>query len=1014
LYFQVHGVLYRSDGVMNRYLLIILLLPILAIAEDWDKRFDELCKFDKYCVRLKTQDGAWMKPKPEILAVIRTKEVQAEIHAAATKYGIDPIAVAASIVAENSMNVTKTDTAQTWLAKNLGITGIGSKKFSFGMGQINIDTALEAERYIAGVEKRAPRSQDELTQEIADPLGSVRVAAMIIRKGQDDYKAQGFDISKDIGVLTTLYNLGQTETRARDAKSSGKDPKMNYFGTFVMKYFRELKAAVGKAPGAVSTPIVAATAVSVPLDPLPAPDAPTEVVGKNSKRGAKVREVAGTKSRTPAKAIVKPEPVVPMVETETVSTSIPLVGAPLLCATRDEDRYDESKISTSSYGAPTGILEKGHSFRELSRSLDCNSVTWKLVETDTGASGWVKEETLDKLRGKRLEPVKSCDAELKAAATCADTVRSALGEKVVTSDSKTMVYASPVGPKPREGDSKVVNFEREDFRCRDRDKKEEDYSQPRYSRQANQMSLNDVAKEYEKYKQQYAQQRQQQLAYLQQQQQQMQQQWLAAQAAMQASQAASGSASSQASSQSSQTSQSGGGYYPAFPQPSQAASGPQSTASQPAAPQLSEKEVAEANFKFFDQQAKKLAKAVRMDSQDLEGAANPYSGVAEFINARRTQASRCSVILRSEQRRSCELVPVSDELKAAFEKLKYEKVPDVEQASRASRDLELAEEEGYQQGRYGRDRDTGDATPYMNYLPGEPELQNKTVEEIRAAIAECESGLAALKKRDSELNPPQDPDPSASSGQTGMMGQMGMVGMPGGQGPYGNGKVLRRSRSFWGGGQGGRYGTSFGDIGGYGNYDSDPEPFFRAAKVATDDQIKKYAAEFISLGKFCHSRLNVIKDSVDSGSAIQCTQAPDYMTIGDGQFARAIVAKTYAKNPMSLVESVEEHVPLFLKPDIVKEILGEDKFKPVVVAPPPQRRDEEREYDPRGPMAYCPNRTAEKIEDLLKDNPCIKRVFVPTRYLSKKLGPTDPRVVYRQFEQNDRYAVEVGSVTCEK
>ncbi|CAN5624488.1 hypothetical protein BH10BDE1_BH10BDE1_09620 [soil metagenome] len=965
---------------MHRYLFLFLLIPLAAIAasNDWDQRYDELCKNDKWCVRLKTQDGAWMKPKPEILAVMRTKEVQTEIHAAAAKYGVEASAIAGAIIAENSMNVTKTDTAQTWLAKNMGITSIGKKKFSFGMGQINIDAAMEAERHVASVEKRTPRSEDEMVQEIADPLGSVRVAASIIRKVQDDYKKEGFDISKDVGVLTTLYNLGGSEQRAKDTKKAGTQPKMNYFGTFVSKYLTEVKSAVGTAPKAAPLPpFTLATTIAVP----PADDSKDPIQLKGSDKLEKVSRKKKPASEVAASS--QPAPAsVPMVQTETVSTSIPLIGAPLLCATSDEDRYDESKTKTGSHGAPTGILEKGHSFRELSRALDCNSITWKLVEADNGSSGWVKESMLDSIRKKKVERVKSCDAELKAATTCAAAVTSALGDKAVTSDARTMVFANPVGPKVRDGDSKVVSFKREDFQCRDRDKKRED-PQNFQSQQRRQMSLADVSKEIGKYKAQ-------------------QQQSSQRIPTLNNGGLISANMNGQTVFMNAYTGQvvpTGANGQPVLPAP---------TTPVPDAPALPVKEVAAANISYLDQQANTLAKTMKLSQQDLLSPSNPYANVATWLAQHRTYAASCLVKASSESGGACKIQPISDAIKAAFEKMKYERVPDIEQTSAAMQSISMAEMENYLGQRNGmRNLDDLDSTPFMNYLPGEPELANRSVQDIRESIASCEAGLAKLKASAPMQVPviasglPQGQ--SSPYGGNISMGGMGSNGM----GMYGGGAYGRST--------GGQYGTPFGIVGGYGLYEADSTPFFLAAKEATDDQIKENAAEFISLGKFCHSRLNLLSDSPPSGEGIQCTQAPEYLTLADGQFARAIVAKTYTKNPQALIDAVNESIPLFLKPDTVKSILGEDKFKPRPQTARASRRqmDEESE-DPRGPANYCPNRTAEKIEDLLKDNPCIKRVYVPTRYLSNKLGPNDPRVVYRQFEQEDRYAVEVGSVTCEK
>lgn len=211
----------RTRNFAGRRRLAVILVSMaasLAVSADWDTRFKEVCSYDAYCRRLRTSDGTWLKPKPEIVAVMRDKEIQAQLHEIAKKYSLDATAIASVILAENSLNVGLKDDIQTWLAKKGGITGIGSYRFTFGFGQISIRAASEAERHVAALEGRPAKSDDELTKEITDPMGSIRLAGAILRKVQDDYKAQGFDISKDLSLQATLYNLGQSEERARRAK----------------------------------------------------------------------------------------------------------------------------------------------------------------------------------------------------------------------------------------------------------------------------------------------------------------------------------------------------------------------------------------------------------------------------------------------------------------------------------------------------------------------------------------------------------------------------------------------------------------------------------------------------------------------------------------------------------------------------------------------------------------------------------------------------------------------------
>jgi hypothetical protein len=203
-------------------MLALLLVPFAQAAPDWEKAFKDVCSFDQYCERLKMSDGAWVKPRNELLAVIKSPAMNAEIHRVAKLYNIDPVMIAGAIIAENTMNVSMKDTAQTWLAANMGITGVGSKKFSYGFGQINDQAAIEAEAHVAKIEGRPAKSMDEIRAEILDPAKCIRLVGAIVRQVQDDYKAQGFDISKDVGVSTTLYNLGKSKEKAAQAKKTAR------------------------------------------------------------------------------------------------------------------------------------------------------------------------------------------------------------------------------------------------------------------------------------------------------------------------------------------------------------------------------------------------------------------------------------------------------------------------------------------------------------------------------------------------------------------------------------------------------------------------------------------------------------------------------------------------------------------------------------------------------------------------------------------------------------------------
>lgn len=942
---------------------LLLLLPIAQAAPDWEKALKDICSFDQFCERLKTSDGAWVKPRNELLAVIKSPAMNAEIHRVAKLYNIDPVMIAGAIIAENTMNVSMKDTAQTWLAANMGITGVGKKKFSYGFGQINDQAAIEAEAHVAKIEGRKPKSMEEIREEILDPTKCVRLVGAIVRQVQDDYKEQGFDISKDVGVSTTLYNLGRSKEKAAQAKRAGTVPKSNYFGFFVSKYISEVKAAVGSpvvTPPANLATVKPEVVVSEGVVQTVAPAATTGLPSGRKPSATKAKEK-------------RPAVAVPTEQVDVITKTLPLVSSPPLCRTTDDERGrmgSEQGANTGAYGAPVGVIEKNQSFRVLSRALDCETTTWRLIETESGQTGWIKEAVLESNQAKHVRPLNaaSCKADSSGAATCSEALQAKLGAKSIGADSN-LIFVSPVGPKmPADGD-KTVSFDTEDFRCRDRtgdlDDRRQSYNRPQYSRPAMpQLSLADVVKENRERA-----------------------------AAMKMQMAAQASAN-QGDAQDST---------PPLAAPEEMLTGV---------------DVYKANIRFYDKEIARIASKLKIPVADLDTIANPYQELTQTLIRSRRQNADCVSLANSETPRDCGLYPVTKEVRDVLKKINLESTPDINEAMAVNRDLRDAEYRGYDRIQLAVGRAQGYRTsrdseiPYANYVPLDEELATRTPEEIRKAMASCHSQVSEIKAnalRDAEAakelffacqNDPAKCDDWKNSkwskkSQRGGIGGVGFGGVY-----YGNSQPIYQTRSG-------------ANVGGFGIYEEDPEPFFKAAQIATDEQIKAHSADFISFARFCHARLNLYSDKSPRGDSIDCAIAPEFMNIVNGRFARAIVAKTYQNDPGSLVGELMSGIPSFIKPAVVKEILG-DEFVPKPTPPPmPQQVTQARDREePMGPPNYCPNKTVEFIEELLKENECIKHVYVPTRFLSGKLSPTDQRVIYRKFETNDRFAIEVGSERC--
>jgi hypothetical protein len=67
---------------------------------------------------------------------------------------------------------------------------------------------------------------------------------------------------------------------------------------------------------------------------------------------------------------------------------------------------------------------------------------------------------------------------------------------------------------------------------------------------------------------------------------------------------------------------------------------------------------------------------------------------------------------------------------------------------------------------------------------------------------------------------------------------------------------------------------------------------------------------------------------------------------------------------------------------------------------------------PTPPASYCPNKTAELIEDIMKNNSCIQHVYLPDKWMVNRLNELGDKVVYRPFEKDDQFAFDVEKSQC--
>lgn len=326
---------------MKIYYIYFLIFIGGSFAEDYERKFKELCKTDQLCSNLKNPDGTFIKPKQAILELV--SQTSPELKEIAKKVGVSPNAVAAAILAENTMNVQADDAVQDALVKlKMAPTGaVMGKQFSIGLGQINIEPAMEAEETLAKIYGRKPRSEKEIAEKLLTTGGAYEYASGIMRVAQDCYKEQGFDISDNIPVLTSLYNLGGACARAKTSKEEGRIPKANYFGLFAEMYQEKLGKYVERQGYAEDY--------------------------KESDTNKNQQFVQG----------IQMYQNVPECKRDGAGT---------------QGEYSEA--ATYRDAVPTETAS-GY-FRVISRDVDCDLLGWVMIQTQNGKTGWVKNAELVK------------------------------------------------------------------------------------------------------------------------------------------------------------------------------------------------------------------------------------------------------------------------------------------------------------------------------------------------------------------------------------------------------------------------------------------------------------------------------------------------------------------------------------------------------------------------------------------------------------------------------------------
>jgi hypothetical protein len=315
-------------------------------------------------------------PKPEVVATLA--ELKDSIKITAQKYGIDSRALAGCILTENSLNVTMAKPLKDWLVQvKIAKTGMLWKPMSIGLGQIHVESAAEVEDVAAKIEGRPPRSSEKIGEVLLTPEGAIAYTAAILRAAQDEYAKNGFDISKEPEILTTVFNLGKFKEKAAAAASEKREPRPNYFGFYVQKNMNLLEETI---------------AYSEPA------------------------EVSNKTAQLPNK---------PASDTN-LSKEVELVSFPPDCSQDVAGKASEYDRLASQRVSPDSRSASGR-YKILSPGLDCEMKPWSLIETDSGKWGWISDANLKSATTESPQQVLSCKEDTE----CLDQLKNQMGPSFI-------------------------------------------------------------------------------------------------------------------------------------------------------------------------------------------------------------------------------------------------------------------------------------------------------------------------------------------------------------------------------------------------------------------------------------------------------------------------------------------------------------------------------------------------------------------------------------------------------
>lgn len=199
---------------------------------DLPREYKNICERELgNCLRLKNRYG-WIKPPKHVQQLI--KNLKTYILKYSSEFDVMPEAIAGVILAEEALNVSHTDYFQNVIVHVLGEKGkILWDKMTYGLGQLSLEPLKDANSFLNKERGDDILSETELSQIPFNAELAVKYIAVIIKIAEQEYLKQGFNIHRDLGVLASLYNLGDANKRAQLTSSNGLRPRMNYFGFYV-------------------------------------------------------------------------------------------------------------------------------------------------------------------------------------------------------------------------------------------------------------------------------------------------------------------------------------------------------------------------------------------------------------------------------------------------------------------------------------------------------------------------------------------------------------------------------------------------------------------------------------------------------------------------------------------------------------------------------------------------------------------------------------------------------------